>query len=156
MRTVTVPRLSGSSTSVIVRLVSAGVTAVASAAAVAVGTEEPSAVASLCTVSITCCMGDRVGLGVSCVSTVTDFMTGVKAVLGAASFWDVADASNDPGAGAASLPSVPKALVEKAEADAVWAAAADEVNGPPAAIDGVAAAVSLDVFVASGKAPAEA
>jgi hypothetical protein len=90
--TVTGPRLSGSRTRVIVRLGEAATTGAATAEA-AVDAVAPSPFASLCTVSITCCIGDKVGLGASCVSTVTDLMIGSNAAFTSGSAFDAAEAA---------------------------------------------------------------
>jgi len=71
--TVTVPKFSGSKTSVIVR-VEPEETVVVAVGELDEVVEAPSSVsaASFCTVSITCCIGDRVGPGANWVSTETD------------------------------------------------------------------------------------
>lgn len=110
-------------------------------------TVEPAATGALspanrCTVSITCCIGERVGLGMSCVSTETDLTIGAKSGAGGAFLLAPDGTLATPSSRGAARPSDGPVA-----ADNIGAPAATVVDAPPAATRGSIAALSLEGFV---------
>lgn len=146
----TVPRLSGSNTKVMVRLDNADATGGVTAAAVDAG--DVFSDASLCTVSMTCCIGDKVGLGTSVDSTVTDLMIGASSDADAASFAEEGEVSSD---GAAVSPSWGSAAPDKSlVADDAGALGTVGGTTEPAPAEGLGVDARPDCVVAAGKATA--
>ncbi len=147
MVTVTVPRSSGSSTMVIARLdVGAWGGEAVAAALVCALAGSPSAVASFCTMSITCCIGDSVGAGASCVSTETDLtMEAIKAAV-SSSRLDVLPEVSPPDAVSPEAADVVASIAAEASGMGLAGSAA----GMPAwAAAPVAEAVAADTVVAA-------